>query len=180
MSTNKQRPRNDEPNRGQTGNQQRAERPGENDNEEFPGYPHYPPKEDIMSPSSEMERVQLDVENLSPSGRNAKQAETNHLSNQPITDATSSVDDEELDITTGTGSESDVTRDDLVALGGTRYSDNDLQSSTHSNLVSGDDLDIPGSELDNPNEEIGEEDEENNYYSLGGDRHENLEEDPTA
>ena len=41
----------------------------------------------------------------------------------------------------------------------------------------GNDLDIPGSELDDADEEIGEEDEENNYYSLGGDRHEDLEED---
>ena|SRR5215468_4107255 len=40
-----------------------------------------------------------------------------------------------------------------------------------------DDLDIPGAELDNKDEAIGEEDEENNYYSLGGDRHEDLEED---
>jgi hypothetical protein len=41
----------------------------------------------------------------------------------------------------------------------------------------GNDLDIPGSELDDADEEIGEEDEENNYYSLGGDRHDDLEED---
>ncbi|MCW3119804.1 MAG: hypothetical protein JWM28_3886 [Chitinophagaceae bacterium] len=41
---------------------------------------------------------------------------------------------------------------------------------------SGDDLDIPGAELDDKDEEIGEEDEENNYYSLGGDNHDNLEE----
>ena len=34
------------------------------------------------------------------------------------------------------------------------------------------DLDIPGAELDDEDENIGEEDEENNYYSLGGDRHE--------
>ncbi|RYZ79867.1 MAG: hypothetical protein EOP04_26940 [Proteobacteria bacterium] len=40
-----------------------------------------------------------------------------------------------------------------------------------------DELDIPGSELDDANEDIGEEDEENNYYSLGGDRHEDLDED---
>jgi hypothetical protein len=40
-----------------------------------------------------------------------------------------------------------------------------------------DDLDIPGAELDDANEEIGREDEENNYYSLGGDNHKNLEED---
>jgi len=39
------------------------------------------------------------------------------------------------------------------------------------------DLDIPGSELDDADELIGEEDEENNYYSLGGDNHEDLEED---
>jgi len=40
----------------------------------------------------------------------------------------------------------------------------------------GDDLDIPGAELDDSNEAIGEEDEENNYYSLGGDNHDDLEE----
>ena len=34
----------------------------------------------------------------------------------------------------------------------------------------GSDLDVPGSEEDDANEEIGEEDEENNSYSLGGDR----------
>lgn len=46
--------------------------------------------------------------------------------------------------------------------------------------VSGGDLDIPGSELDNEQEDIGSEDEENNYYSIGGDRHDDLEEDNRA
>lgn len=41
----------------------------------------------------------------------------------------------------------------------------------------GEDLDIPGAELDDADEVIGEEDEENNYYSLGGDDHDDLEED---
>ena len=41
----------------------------------------------------------------------------------------------------------------------------------------GGDLDVPGSELDDDQEIIGNEDEENNYYSLGGDNHESLEED---
>ncbi|HEY2348593.1 MAG TPA: hypothetical protein VGH64_06240 [Puia sp.] len=41
----------------------------------------------------------------------------------------------------------------------------------------GDDLDVPGSELDDADEAIGEEDEENNYYSVGGDDHQDLEED---
>ncbi len=35
--------------------------------------------------------------------------------------------------------------------------------------VSGDDLDVPGSELDDAEEAVGSEDEENNYYSLGDD-----------
>jgi hypothetical protein len=43
--------------------------------------------------------------------------------------------------------------------------------------LTGEDLDIPGAELDDEQEEIGSEDEENNYYSLGGDNHENLDED---
>jgi hypothetical protein len=43
--------------------------------------------------------------------------------------------------------------------------------------MSGDDLDVPGSELDDKQERVGNEDEENNYYSLGGDNHNDLEED---
>ena len=43
--------------------------------------------------------------------------------------------------------------------------------------MSGDDLDVPGSELDDQQEIIGSEDEENNYYSIGGDRHDELDED---
>lgn len=37
-------------------------------------------------------------------------------------------------------------------------------------------LDVPGADLDDENEIIGEEDEENNFYSLGGDEHNDLEE----
>lgn len=42
---------------------------------------------------------------------------------------------------------------------------------------SGSDLDVPGSELDDEQENIGSEDEENNGYSIGGDNHNNLDED---
>ena len=45
--------------------------------------------------------------------------------------------------------------------------------------VSGSDLDVPGSELDDLQEEVGSEDEENNYYSLGGDGHNDLDETNT-
>jgi hypothetical protein len=43
--------------------------------------------------------------------------------------------------------------------------------------VSGDDLDVPGSELDDAQVIIGSGDEENNYYSLGGDGHNDLDEE---
>lgn len=42
--------------------------------------------------------------------------------------------------------------------------------------MDGEDLDVPGAELDDDQEAIGSEDEENNYYSLGGDNHNELEE----
>ncbi|KIC89749.1 hypothetical protein [Flavihumibacter sp. ZG627] len=83
------------------------------DDDKFPGYPHYPEKEDIYNKE---EKIELDE------------------NGEPIT--------------------SPVKAEDSLA----------------------DDLDIPGSELDDRDEAIGEEDEENNYYSLGGDRHEDLEE----
>jgi len=41
---------------------------------------------------------------------------------------------------------------------------------------SGADLDVPGAELDDEQEQAGNEDEENNYYSLGGDDHNDLDE----
>jgi hypothetical protein len=43
--------------------------------------------------------------------------------------------------------------------------------------TTGDNLDVPGSELDDDQENIGSEDEENNYYSIGGDDHDDLDED---
>lgn len=42
--------------------------------------------------------------------------------------------------------------------------------------VTGEDLDVPGSEADEAEDNSGNEDEENNYYSLGGDDHNDLEE----
>lgn len=45
--------------------------------------------------------------------------------------------------------------------------------------IQDDQLDVPGAELDDTQEEIGSEDEENNYYSIGGDNHDHLEEDST-
>ena len=43
--------------------------------------------------------------------------------------------------------------------------------------VSADELDVPGTELDDQQEMLGSEDEENNYYSIGGDNHDDLDEE---
>ena len=53
----------------------------------------------------------------------------------------------------------------------------DDNEKTERKILPGDELDIPGAELDDPEEKTGSEDEENNYYSLGGDNHDDLEED---
>ncbi len=53
--------------------------------------------------------------------------------------------------------------------------DEDEEAKLSAKLSEG--LDVPGAELDDADEEIGEEDEENNYYSIGGDDHNDLEED---
>jgi hypothetical protein len=53
----------------------------------------------------------------------------------------------------------------------------DANEKDFGDVVTGIDLDVPGSELDDAQEDIGSEDEENNYYSIGGDAHNDLEED---
>lgn len=83
------------------------------------------------------------------------------------------------------GTEADVTEEDLELLGdknedmddgddeamkGAFLDDTDedgdkLNEASGNEIKTGDDLDVPGSELDDANENIGEEDEENNYYS---------------
>ncbi len=56
-------------------------------------------------------------------------------------------------------------------------SNNALRRKELDNVFNEEDLDVPGAELDDTQEAIGSEDEENNYYSLGGDEHDDLEED---
>jgi hypothetical protein len=133
-----------------------------NEDKDLPGYPHYPATEDVSQPENNNGIVSLDTT------REEKDNET-----------------ENDDIVMGT--EADVTADDLALLDGIEEGRNfldvkDLLDSTDNegdplsedNTASG--LDVPGSELDDENERIGAEDEENNYYSLGSDNNDNLEE----
>jgi hypothetical protein len=92
-----------------------------------------------------------------------------------------------------TGNDADVSRDERTALENidfvpTRDADNLAKASMDNTDFegerlneksfgedrSGSDLDVPGSELDDSNEAIGEEDEENNDYSLGNDDNDNV------
>lgn len=147
---------------------------------------NYPSSEDILNPSSEMERVAIDVDNIA---RTSGGLRTGAIADPPVPNSdlveelVSQDDNDEIGIVPGT--DADVTKDDLLALDAI---DRDMDMGEDENLqnkgfplgLSGDDLDVPGEELDDNDEEIGEEDEENNYYSLGGDSKEMLEEDASG
>ena len=146
----------------------------ERTDQDFPGYPHYPAKEDIMDQRTDSHRVDMDVENL-PANRNTTGI-SQPFGNTERAEEPRQQDTEKDDLEMRMGTEADVTDDDLAVLNST-----DAEIGTPQNVSNEDldpDLDIPGSDLDDDNERIGEEDEENNYYSLGGDRHEAQEEDP--
>ncbi|MES2779507.1 MAG: hypothetical protein V4651_06365 [Bacteroidota bacterium] len=73
--------------------------------------------------------------------------------------------------------EQEIDPDDIQTKKAPVYSkEEELEPGDETNR-SGDFLDVPGAELDDAEEIIGNEDEENNYYSLGGDNHNDLEED---
>ena len=151
----------------------------EKTDQDFPGYPHYPAKEDIMDQRTDTHRVDMDVEGL-PSGHNATGVSQRFMAGQDRQRAENAMTpqpglgDDDMDLKMG--NEADVNEDDLVALQSTDAEIGTPQNVSNEDIES--DLDIPGSELDDNAEKIGEEDEENNYYSLGGDRHEAQEEDP--
>lgn len=129
--------------------------------EGFPGYPLYPAKEDITKRSK---RVDVDVN-------------TAIENNQPLNNQAASSSDK-----LGTDpSNSDLTSDDFQALASDEIEsegdDEVLQNRPWPVDFAGEDLDVPGSEIDDSQEMLGSEDEENNSYSLGSDRHDDLDAD---
>jgi hypothetical protein len=83
---------------------------------------------------------------------------------------------ESEDIYTQSKEEHDIDPENCSKNKSPNESQNRKSGNVRSNSF-GSDLDVPGSELDDKEESIGNEDEENNYYSLGGDDHNDLEED---
>ncbi|HYG02518.1 MAG TPA: hypothetical protein VD927_08730 [Chryseosolibacter sp.] len=194
-ATRKDRERNDALNKSEK---------GKND-KRLPG--EYPANEDIMNRQN-MQRVGLDVDNFSRAVgvENYNKPNEGIVSNpndiQDEPDLTS-IDDAEQSPAAGmerpvpkdlnldddnikmkTGNESDVTEEDMQALGPKDLSmDMGEDEALLKNRVwpvdmAAQDLDVPGVPDDNNgmDQAIGPEDEENDFYSLGGDRHEdNLE-----
>lgn len=150
-----------------------------NNIDKYQGYPHYPANEDITRAANNNGKRSLDAGGKQP---------------VPFNDTTDDRDDETAIVP---GTEADLTAEDLQILEATEQNldtpdganlagatldalDNDGDPLNEGGGVatdlSGSDLDVPGSEDDDANEDIGEEDEENNFYSLGGDLHEAQEE----
>ena len=149
------------------------------EDKDLPGYPHYPPDEDIMNPQSGFKKIHADEELANSSKLSSRIVQ--EKGEQDAGNVTGNDEADEIRIVRGT--EADVTKEDLDLLG---RIDGDLDLGDDELILGKDrvdtlnpeeDLDVPGSDLDDKEEALGEEDEENNYYSIGGDRHENLEED---
>ena len=73
--------------------------------------------------------------------------------------------------------ETEIDPEDISKTKPSHANDGKFNEKNFNQDKSGSDLDIPGSELDDQQENIGSEDEENNGYSIGGDNHNDLEED---
>ena len=102
--------------------------PDEGQDNDFPGYPKYPPSEDIYN----MGREEADIDP------------------EDVTKKKSYVSVSDIEKPNAKGFEDDV---------------------------SGADLDIPGTEPEDNPDVLALEDEENNFYSIGSDDHNDLEED---
>lgn len=169
------------------------------DADKFPGYPHYNAEDDITAAgervSANLEGVSRAnnqteatlsgaAESSNTGGQGRPQSQAGLPAHADNSGPKSAADRE------GEDPDADVTAEDLMMLDradrGIDESD-DAQAPLRAQLdetdedgdplneasgregMLGDDIDVPGSETDDANENMGEEDEENNFYSLGGD-----------
>lgn len=223
--------------------------PDEKTDQDFPGYPHYPAKEDIMDQRTDTHRVDMDMENLA-SGRNrtgvsqrfsadntredregstseselgdefqdinprtnftrgdrnapeeegAINAEIGIPQNvenadlgreRPGTDLTDEDTDNRRDRDADVSPEERATLQNMYmptndeenlrrsALDTTDFDGEQLNEDSFGEVLSSADLDIPDEVDETRTASMGQGDEENKYYSLGGDRQERNEEDP--
>lgn len=138
------------------------------DDKNLPGYPHYPSGEDITRPGNNNGRAYNDTPQPDPSDNDTTDGETDIVMG---TEADMTDEDRRLLDQADQGMEGgDEAALINSALDNEDFDGEKLNEEGFENDLTGSDLDVPGSEEDDFNENLGEEDEENNYYSLGGDR----------
>lgn len=223
--------------------------PDEKTDQDFPGYPHYPAKEDIMDQRTDSHRVDVDMENMSNARNisgvsqrfaadNSKQekeggsseadseedfrdlnprteysrADANrpaegaainaeigvpqNVENNDLGRARPGTDLSDEDTDNRGSNDADVTPEERAtlqnmymptddeenlrrsALDTTDFDGDQLNEDSFGEVVSGADLDIPEEVDETQTTSMGQGDEENKYYSLGGDRQDQNEEDP--
>jgi len=202
--------------------------------QDFPGYPHYPSREDIMDKRTDSHRVDMDVEKLPNSrnlsgvsqrftgnsgtnsermmpgeqsvrnedqnpdpGQEGRETDPLQVSNSRSAEIGTPQDvDGDDDLGLRPGTEGDVSADEVRALASTDYPTGDemnlhrarlddrdfdgdpLNEESFGQVRTSAGLDIPDEMDETASESLGQGDEENKYYSLGGDRQEGNEEDP--
>ncbi len=177
----------------------------ENQDLDFPGYPHHPASEDILSAESDAVKVDANVEDFSRNTWTATRDEAvRNLGEEKRPDlAVSDLQDvlpgDDLETTPADiDPDADVTEEDLMLLGDPNLDqdggddelmdnyqgldDTDLDGeplNEYAGTISatGVDLDMPDLELDSAGSSDPLEDEENDYFSLGGDDKDSLEDD---
>src|SRR5688500_9391246 len=139
-------------------NQDDKKRNQSEEDRDLPGYPHYPPEEDIMNPQLGLKKIHADEELA-----NSRSLSSRIVSSKEDSEEITGADDDQIKIVRGT--EADVTKEDLDMLGPAEL-DNDLGDDELipgkdrvKGLLNEDDLDVPGSDLDDKGEDLGEEDE---------------------
>jgi hypothetical protein len=150
----------------------------ENKKDNLPGYPYYPAQDDITRSGNNNGRQMRDDLNDAVNPDNNEPGEDDITTTTSDTDA--DVTPEDLAILDAADHNMDTQDSASLMRSSLDSSDEDgdplNEAGSITNDLSGQDLDVPGSGADDADELIGEEDEENNYYSLGGDLHESQEE----
>ena len=147
----------------------------------FPGYPSYPASDDVTNQSEKVDFGKLHKAKGDVSVAASEQrgdAIARPRNSDEVLDPETDVTPEDLAMLAAADQNRDMDDPDSEeSILDTTDDDGDPLNEPRGSYGSvGADLDVPGSENDDGNENIGDEDEENNYYSLGGDEKENLEE----
>ena len=151
--------------------------------QKFPELSNYLLKNPIKTSGND----ETDVKNLEIYFQSLEELVNNYINTDIDTVAKSSTEMSEFpgyptypssnDIYQQSKEESELNPENLSKKKTPNKDDGTMNEKSFKDDMVGDDLDVPGSELDDQQESVGSEDEENNYYSLGGDNHNDLDED---